>query len=843
MDRSTLQIVLEAKDEMTSELRKTQRELKKLQSQVSKTSSSYKNDMKRMGDSSNETRKNVKTLLGTIQGLGAARLFGVIGAFYALRAAGLALIDTVRKFGEFERLEAGLAAVTTEAGSLEPQLARLREVAKLPGLGFEEAIQGSVNLQAAGLSATQAEAALKAFGNALATVGKGKADLQGVILALTQITAKGKVMGQEILQLQERLPQIRTAMIEAFGTASGEELQKMGISAEDFIDGIVTEFEKLPPVTAGVLNSVENLQDSFSLLQKNIGSILAPTVVLLIDELEGAVSWMTEATNATDEAAEAAREAGHAMEFQLSTAQKLQAALYGLTNFVLGVGKAMALAIGLIAVPAWKTLIIIIQWAGRVVDGFVSIWNTLVEAFKAFKSGDFAGVKDAFAGTFDGLGEAVQEQMDMDMKNINDGMDGLVALAESALGNLKEAWTLEDFEFATPLVGAGIEKDIIAPVKDATDEAKKFAKEVEGVINSLNRINDIVERSQDRIEALTERYKDIRRSGSEAIARLKEKTKASLDSISESIGQVNSRMVELRQEFEKQKRADAGGLASAFADAEDRIKDLRFQLARATDVQQIFDIKTQIKEEEDALARTTETQKQFASEIAEAKRRAGLSEIERAIEDYNTRRELATQELNAQLSNLEAEKSALRDKAKLEKELRDEAIAKVREETKEKLAEINKEKKAVLEQALYDLQTELLKSNTIAKLAETVGKLRQTVQQQTHDVMDETVNEEIRLYERLARQIERAASARERLGGGRTRSNRDTGGSIQQTGLYRLHQGETVLTRRETANGFGGIGGGMTINISGGNFLSEDVAIELGNHIVDRLQLQTRINE
>src|SRR5690606_26404524 len=118
-----------------------------------------------------------------------------------------------------------------------------------------EAIQGSVNLQAAGFSADLARRSLMAFGNALATVGKGKADLDGVGLALSQIASKGKISAEEINQLSERVPQIRVAMKAAFGTSDTEQLQKMGIDATQFVEGVVAQLEKLPAVTGGINNA------------------------------------------------------------------------------------------------------------------------------------------------------------------------------------------------------------------------------------------------------------------------------------------------------------------------------------------------------------------------------------------------------------------------------------------------------------------------------------------------------------------------------------------------------------------------------------------------------------
>ncbi len=194
-------------------------------------------------------------------------------------------IQIARTVTQFDSLERGLTAVMGSASAAKAELAKLREVAKLPGLGIAEAIQGSINLQAAGMSADEARKALMAFGNALATVGKGKADLDGVNLALTQIMSKGKVSAEEINQLNERVPQIRQAMKSAFGTADTEVLQKMGIDAKTFVNGIVAELGKLPPVTGGLQNAWENAMDNMTMAMISLKGFVGPIVETLSSDL------------------------------------------------------------------------------------------------------------------------------------------------------------------------------------------------------------------------------------------------------------------------------------------------------------------------------------------------------------------------------------------------------------------------------------------------------------------------------------------------------------------------------------------------------------------------------
>lgn len=211
---------------------------------------------------------------------------------------GLAGAAALKSASDFESLERGLAAVTKEAGPLTTQLDRLQKVAQLPGLGFREAVQGSINLQAAGFSAKTAERALSAFGNALATVGKGRAELDGVVLALTQIQSKGKVSAEEINQLAERLPQIRVAIQNAFGTADTELIGKAGISSQEFVERIIREFERLPQVTGGVANSFENFRDKSEQALAQVGKALIPFATAALDALTPLVSKLGEVGSA-----------------------------------------------------------------------------------------------------------------------------------------------------------------------------------------------------------------------------------------------------------------------------------------------------------------------------------------------------------------------------------------------------------------------------------------------------------------------------------------------------------------------------------------------------------------
>lgn len=192
----------------------------------------------------------------------------------------------VKSFGDIDALRRGLEAITGSATEAARQMTQLREVAKLPGLGFKEAVQGAINLQAVGFSAKQSQTVLLQFGNALATVGRGREDLNEVIRQLGQLASRGKVTADNLKPIIERVPQVAAIIKREFGTIDTEQLQKLGISSKEFIDVLIKNLEQLPRATGGIKNEFENLRDTVDQAASKLGSALAPAVTKAIQSLD-----------------------------------------------------------------------------------------------------------------------------------------------------------------------------------------------------------------------------------------------------------------------------------------------------------------------------------------------------------------------------------------------------------------------------------------------------------------------------------------------------------------------------------------------------------------------------
>jgi tape measure domain-containing protein len=192
-------------------------------------------------------------------------------------------IASVKAFSDMEKLEKGLTAIMGSSELAKDEIVKLREVAKLPGLGLKEAVQGSINLQAVGLSAEEAKSTLMGFGTALAAVGKGKVELEAIQYQLTQMISKNKLLAEDYKVIQSNLPLMAEGMRAAFGTSNIDAIRETGISAKDFTLQLSNALSLLPQtqnVTGGLANSFENLSDNIFISLNELGKTINETLKL-----------------------------------------------------------------------------------------------------------------------------------------------------------------------------------------------------------------------------------------------------------------------------------------------------------------------------------------------------------------------------------------------------------------------------------------------------------------------------------------------------------------------------------------------------------------------------------
>ena len=198
----------------------------------------------------------------------------------------------VNAAADFDSLERALSGIMGGANAAAGEMVKLKEAAKLPGLGFEEAVRGSVNLQAVGLSADEARKTLIGFGTAIAASGGGAENLASVTKQLTQMISKNRILQEDFGILQENVPLIGDALEKAFGTRNIEKVRATGIAAEDFNMRLVGALQTLPAViaaTGGLRNNLDNFKDSLKFAQVELGKAILKNI-----DLEGVLQSVTQ---------------------------------------------------------------------------------------------------------------------------------------------------------------------------------------------------------------------------------------------------------------------------------------------------------------------------------------------------------------------------------------------------------------------------------------------------------------------------------------------------------------------------------------------------------------------
>lgn len=221
---------------------------------------------------------------------GAASLIGTLGVAAASAAVG-GIFElgraSVSAFADLEVLKMGLNAVSGSTQEAEAAFQRLQLIARGPGLKLGEAVQSYTDLVAAGVDSATAERAITQFGNALVSVGRGAADLQGALYGVRQLVTSDIVKAEDLNIIVERVPQAAKILRDFYGTARGEDLTKKGVGPKEALQTILVGLEKLPRAAGGVKNAMDNLSDGINIALANSGEAI-------MKELNGPLKVLTD---------------------------------------------------------------------------------------------------------------------------------------------------------------------------------------------------------------------------------------------------------------------------------------------------------------------------------------------------------------------------------------------------------------------------------------------------------------------------------------------------------------------------------------------------------------------
>lgn len=409
-----------------------------------------------------------------ISSLGATLTAGLTLPIVGLGAA------SVKAYGEIQSLEKGLEAVMGSADKASAELNKLKEVAKLPGLGMKEAVQGSINLQAIGISANKSRNILQQFGNAVATVGKGRVEFERAIYGVQQLANTDFPLGEDLNIIKDALPQVSNLLKEAFGSSRSDELAKMGVSSKQVLDTILAGLGKLPRVTGGIKGAFENLGDAMQTNLARIGKIIDKNINIsgLIDKITGFIDNVVSAFEKLDPAFQIAILGVAAFAAAIGplivTVGGFMALLPTLTAGVSGLGVAFTAMTGPIG--------LVVIGIAAIITAVVANWDKIdpyiqgtVEWFKRLNNESFA-VRTTIQGigfAFNALGVIAIEVVKNIWQNFKTLGKGLLELFAGIGGVIEGAITL-DWEKVKAGYSRGMNSIANAVVGVAVNSANSF---------------------------------------------------------------------------------------------------------------------------------------------------------------------------------------------------------------------------------------------------------------------------------------------------------------------------------------------------------------------------------
>lgn len=163
--------------------------------------------------------QQVSGISSLVSGVGSSMLG--LGAATGV-ASGAALGVGLNYLAGMEKAQIGLEMLTGSADETQGIMKDLQDFAVKTPFEFDGMLQGTRRLIGMGMASDEATEMLKATADAVAAAGGGSAEFDGVITALGQIQAKGKISAEEMNQLAERGIPAWKILGEEMGKTPGE---------------------------------------------------------------------------------------------------------------------------------------------------------------------------------------------------------------------------------------------------------------------------------------------------------------------------------------------------------------------------------------------------------------------------------------------------------------------------------------------------------------------------------------------------------------------------------------------------------------------------------------------
>jgi len=281
-------LLIKLNDQASGKINKVTNSTKRLEKAANGAQNSIRRTSKGIRDTgraADKASKGVNKLGKAIRGLAAG--FGVFqaGKFVIFKTA------------ELERQTKSLEVLTGSLGNARSIIKELQQFGAVTPFTSAELIETAKRLKAFGFETEQIVDVTKRLADVAGATG---ADLGGIATAFGQIQAKGRLQGEELLQLQERGIGLQDELVKMYGFTAEEfrkaleggrisadavnvALQNITNTGGKYANGAIAQSETL----AGKFST---LIDNITVLAQNIGEVLAPVLKEILSIANNALS-------------------------------------------------------------------------------------------------------------------------------------------------------------------------------------------------------------------------------------------------------------------------------------------------------------------------------------------------------------------------------------------------------------------------------------------------------------------------------------------------------------------------------------------------------------------------
>lgn len=660
MDNSELKIVVRALDEASATLKK-------------------------IGDQSSQMGKTI-----TESNDKSSSSFG--GMFKAMLGSQVVFSLMNRGFSELTGFIKDSFAAADESAKVQAQLMSvLHSTGQAAGMTSQELIQLSKTMQN---TTTFSDETVLSAENLLLTFTKIGKDVfpQATAAVLDMATAMGTDAKSAAIQVGKALqdPILGVTALRRVGVSFNEEQVKLiknlvdtgqQLEAQKYIlNELSTEFGGSASAAAETFaGKITQLKNKINDVQEVIGGAMEAALYSLVEDL-----------SATTDAALGSEEQMHDLGYEV----------YSVTNYAIAFGEtlltvARAIQTGFTAIGA-----VVSGVAGGIAGAAENISSVLQKVGLVSKE-----TTDSFKYFKIGAQEQLQSGIDGTMSSLNAMKTNFASIGPTL------SKTRADYDSITKKM----QDNITATQKMKTANAD--------AASSVKGLSEAQKKHAEAIENLSEEYEKMSTAGKTNLAELSDSFKDKMRSINDSIASTQASIDDLMRSYGQSQSDGTKSVAEEIVASEQRLMDLKKQLSKATTANEAANLKEQIANEQANYDSSAAFREAHANEIAEAQRRAKETDLQRTIEDYNTKAALDAADYARSLQ-------------KLNNEIQD------------------KRNQAAQEQLLYEAKTK-----AINKMMEEANLYFAQLSNERVQKTTDEVNAQIKLYQQLAAAINQVKSA------------------------------------------------------------------------------------